>query len=399
MNSFACRAFQCCFGAGARLLPWRTPEVYTGGGSLLRVADILRENSLRRPFVIASRRQCADEHFRRLQEVLDMQDILLSIFSAVEPNPSVETVEKIAEQYRIDRCDCFLVIGGGSPMDAAKAAAALLVRPDRSLSSLAGLLKVRRRIPPFIAVPTTAGTGSETTIAAVITGRDHRKYAISDLCLIPRYAILDPTLSAGLPPHITAETGMDALTHAVEAYLSRFYNTKQTRLLAEHAVVAIFTHLERAYRDGTSLPDRTAMLQASFDAGAAFTRASVGNVHAIAHTLGGLYGVPHGLANAVLLPIVLEDYGAAAYPRLARLAHLVGIQEASAEASAKAFIAEIRAMNARMGIPDHFDCIRSEDIPLMASWACREANPVYPVPVIYDQARFARVIERSRAKP
>ena len=328
-----------------------------------------------------------------------MQDILLSIFSAVEPNPSVETVEKIAEQYRIDRCDCFLVIGGGSPMDAAKAAAALLVRPNRSLSSLAGLLKVRRRIPPFIAVPTTAGTGSETTIAAVITGRDHRKYAVSDLCLIPRYAILDPTLSAGLPPHITAETGMDALTHAVEAYLSRFYNTRKTREQAERAVVTIFSHLERAYRDGASLPDRAAMLQASFDAGAAFTRASVGNVHAIAHTLGGLYGTAHGLANAVLLPIVLEDYGAAAYPRLARLAHLVGIQEASAEASARAFIAEIRAMNARMGIPDHFDCIRSEDIPLMASWACREANPVYPVPIIYDQARFARVIERSRAEP
>ena len=399
MNSFACRVFQCCFGAGARLLPWRTPEVYTGGGSLLRVADILRENSLRHPFVIASRRQCADEHFRRLQEVLDMQDILLSIFSAVEPNPSVETVEKIAEQYRIDRCDCFLVIGGGSPMDAAKAAAALLVRPNRSLSSLAGLLKVRRRIPPFIAVPTTAGTGSETTIAAVITGRDHRKYAVSDLCLIPRYAILDPTLSAGLPPHITAETGMDALTHAVEAYLSRFYNTHKTREQTGRAVVTIFSHLERAYRDGASLPDRAAMLQASFDAGAAFTRASVGNVHAIAHTLGGLYGTAHGLANAVLLPIVLEDYGAAAYPRLARLAHLVGIQEASAEASARAFIAEIRAMNARMGIPDHFDCIRSEDIPLMASWACREANPVYPVPVIYDQARFARVIERSCVKP
>ena len=362
MNSFACRAFQCCFGAGARLLPWRTPEVYTGDGSLLRVADILRENSLRRPFVIASRRQCADEHFRRLQEVLDMQDILLSIFSAVEPNPSVETVEKIAEQYRIDRCDCFLVIGG-------------------RMSA------------------TPAGTGSETTIAAVITGRDHRKYAVSDLCLIPRYAILDPTLSAGLPPHITAETGMDALTHAVEAYLSRFYNTRKTREQAERAVVTIFSHLERAYRDGASLPDRAAMLQASFDAGAAFTRASVGNVHAIAHTLGGLYGTAHGLANAVLLPIVLEDYGAAAYPRLARLAHLVGIQEASAEASARAFIAEIRAMNARMGIPDHFDCIRSEDIPLMASWACREANPVYPVPVIYDQARFARVIERSRVKP
>ena len=223
MNTFFCRAFQCCFAVGARFLPWRTPEVFSGEGSLLRAADILRENALRRPFVIASRRQCADEHFRALQEKLDEQDILLSIFSSVEPNPSVETVEKIAAQYKIDSCDCFLVIGGGSPMDAAKAAAARLARPDKPLSQLVGLLKVRRRIPPLIAVPTTAGTGSETTIAAVVTGSDHHKYAISDLCLIPRYAILDPALTVGLPPHITAETGMDALTHAVEAYLSRFY--------------------------------------------------------------------------------------------------------------------------------------------------------------------------------
>lgn len=396
MNTFFCRAFQCCFAVGARLLPWRRPRVYAGPGSLLRAADILRENSLRRPFVVASRRQCADEHFRALQEALDEQDILLSVFSSVEPNPSVETVEKIAAQYKFDRCDCFLVIGGGSPMDAAKAAAARLARPERSLSRLAGLLKVRRRVPPLIAVPTTAGTGSETTIAAVITGSDHHKYAVSDLCLIPRYAILDPTLSVGLPPHITAETGMDALTHAVEAYLSRFYNTGMTRALAESAVVTIFAHLERAYRDGASLEDRAAMLQASFDAGAAFTRASVGNVHAIAHTLGGLYGTPHGLANAVLLPLVLEDYGAAAYSRLARLAGLVGLPGETKETRAKAFIAEIRAMNARMGIPDHFDTIREEDIPLMSKWASQEANPVYPVPVIYDEARFARVIERAR---
>ena len=396
MNTFFCRAFQCCFAVGARLLPWRRPRVYAGPGSLLRAADILRENGLRRPFVVASRRQCADKHFRALQEALDEQDILLSVFSSVEPNPSVETVEKIAAQYKFDRCDCFLVIGGGSPMDAAKAAAARLARPERSLSRLAGLLKVRRRVPPLITVPTTAGTGSETTIAAVITGSDHHKYAVSDLCLIPRYAILDPTLSVGLPPHITAETGMDALTHAVEAYLSRFYNTGMTRALAESAVVTIFAHLERAYRDGASLEDRAAMLQASFDAGAAFTRASVGNVHAIAHTLGGLYGTPHGLANAVLLPLVLEDYGAAAYSRLARLAGLVGLPGETKETRAKAFIAEIRAMNARMGIPDHFDTIREEDIPLMSKWASQEANPVYPVPVIYDEARFARVIERAR---
>ena len=387
MNTFFCRAFQCCFAVGAHFLPWRRPKVYAGPGSLLRAADILRENGLRR--------QCADEHFRALQETLDEQDILLSIFSAVETDPSVETVERVASQYRLDRCDCFLVIGGGSPMDAAKAAAARLARPEKTVPQLGGLLKVRRRVPPLIAVPTTAGTGSETTIAAVVTD-GHHKYAISDLCLIPRYAILDPTLSTGLPPRITAETGMDALTHAVEAYLSRFYNTGMTRALAESAVVAIFAHLERAYRDGASLDDRAAMLQASFDAGAAFTRASVGNVHAIAHTLGGLYGVPHGLANAVLLPLVLEDYGAAAYPRLAHLAGLLGLKGDTEETRAKAFIAEIRAMNARMNVPDRLDCIRDEDIPLMARWAAQEANPVYPVPVIYDEARFTRVIERAR---
>ena len=395
LKNIYCRAYQVCFAVGARLLPWRRPECITGLGSFARVPSLLAERGVRKPLIVASRRQSQTPAFQEMLGHLAGW----SLYTGVTANPRVETVEAIAAQYRRSGCDGFVAVGGGSPMDAAKAAAALLVRPNRSLSSLAGLLKVRRRIPPFIAVPTTAGTGSETTIAAVITGRDHRKYAVSDLCLIPRYAILDPTLSAGLPPHITAETGMDALTHAVEAYLSRFYNTRKTREQAERAVVTIFSHLERAYRDGASLPDRAAMLQASFDAGAAFTRASVGNVHAIAHTLGGLYGTAHGLANAVLLPIVLEDYGAAAYPRLARLAHLVGIQEASAEASARAFIAEIRAMNARMGIPDHFDCIRSEDIPLMASWACREANPVYPVPVIYDQARFARVIERSRAEP
>ena len=395
-NPFFCRVFQCGFALGARALPWRRPEVISGAESLLRVPEILRKNGARRPFVVASRRQCAEESFRRLQEALDEEDILLSIFSAVEPNPSAATVERIAAQYRIDRCDCFLVIGGGSPMDAAKAAAARIARPDRTVAQLGGLLKVRRRIPLLIAVPTTAGTGSETTIAAVVTGDDHHKYSISDPCLIPRCAILDPVLTLGLPPQITAETGMDALTHAVEAYLSRFYNTKETRACAERAVVSIFAHLERACRNGGSLPDRAALLQASFNAGAAFTRASVGNVHAIAHTLGGLYGTAHGLANAVLLPIVLEDYGAAAWPRLARLAALVGIGGETQETRARAFIAAIRAMNARMGIPDRLDFIRTEDIPQMTRWAAAEANPIYPVPVVYDRPRFARVIDRLR---
>ena len=384
------RTYQCVFGLGARLLPWRRPETVTGPGSLARIPALLTKYGARRPLVAASRRQCADPAFQQMLSRLEGY----ALFSDIQPNPPVSAVEAAAALYRREGCDSLVAVGGGSPMDTAKAAAALLARPDRTLSQLAGLLKVRRPIPPFIAVPTTAGTGSETTIAAVVTGADHHKYAVSDLCLIPRCAVLDPLLTVSLPPRTTAETGMDALTHAVEAYLSRFYPTRQTDRLAEEAVFTIFRTLEHACAHGDDVDARQALLTASYQAGAAFTRASVGNVHAIAHTLGGLYGVGHGLANAVLLPVVLRDYGPAAYRKLARLAELVGLPGGTDGEKADAFIDAILAMNARLGIPTGFSCIREEDLPQMAAWAAKEANPTYPVPVIYDRGRFIRVIRQ-----
>ena len=384
------RTYQCVFGLGARLLPWRRPETVTGPGSLARIPALLTKCGTRRPLVAASRRQCADPAFQQMLSRLEGY----ALFSDIQPNPPVSAVEAAAALYRREGCDSLVAVGGGSPMDTAKAAAALLARPDRTLSQLAGLLKVRRPIPPFIAVPTTAGTGSETTIAAVVTGADHHKYAVSDLCLIPRCAVLDPLLTVSLPPRTTAETGMDALTHAVEAYLSRFYPTRQTDRLVEEAVVTIFRTLEHACAHGDDVDARQALLTASYQAGAAFTRASVGNVHAIAHTLGGLYGVGHGLANAVLLPVVLRDYGPAAYRKLARLAELVGLPGGTDGEKADAFIDAILAMNARLGIPTGFSCIREEDLPQMAAWAAKEANPTYPVPVIYDRGRFIRVIRQ-----
>lgn len=384
------RTYQCVFGLGARLLPWRRPETVTGPGSLARIPALLTKYGARRPLVAASRRQCADPAFQQMLSRLEGY----ALFSDIQPNPPVSAVEAAAALYRREGCDSLVAVGGGSPMDTAKAAAALLARPDRTLSQLAGLLKVRRPIPPFIAVPTTAGTGSETTIAAVVTGADHHKYAVSDLCLIPRCAVLDPLLTVSLPPRTTAETGMDALTHAVEAYLSRFYPTRQTDRLAEEAVVTIFRTLEHACAHGDDVDARQALLTASFQAGAAFTRASVGNVHAIAHTLGGLYGVGHGLANAVLLPVILRDYGPAAHRKLARLAELVGLPGGTDGEKAAAFIDAILAMNARLGIPTGFSCIREEDLPQMAAWAAKEANPTYPVPVIYDRERFIRVIRQ-----
>ena len=384
------RTYLCVFGLGARLLPWRRPETVTGPGSLAHIPALLTKCGTRRPLVAASRRQCADPAFQQMLSRLEGY----ALFSDIQPNPPVSAVEAAAALYRREGCDSLVAVGGGSPMDTAKAAAALLARPDRTLSQLAGLLKVRRSIPPFIAVPTTAGTGSETTIAAVVTGADHHKYAVSDLCLIPRCAVLDPLLTVSLPPRTTAETGMDALTHAVEAYLSRFYPTRQTDRLAEEAVVTIFRTLEHACAHGDDVDARQALLTASYQAGAAFTRASVGNVHAIAHTLGGLYGVGHGLANAVLLPVVLRDYGPAAYRKLARLAELVGLPGGTDGEKADAFIDAILAMNARLGIPTGFSCIREEDLPQMAAWAAKEANPTYPVPVIYDRGRFIRVIRQ-----
>lgn len=398
LQSFPCRAFQGGFALGVRVLPWRSPTVLSGAGSLSQLPAVFSREGASRPLVVASRRMCADEHFLALRRSLEARGITLSIFSGVRPDPDIATVEAIAAQYRADRCDSFLAIGGGSPIDAAKVAAARVVCPNRSVAQLKGLLKVRRALPLFIAVPTTAGTGSEATIAAVITDEQHRKYAVSDLCLVPRYAVLDPTLTVSLPPAVTAQTGLDALTHAVEAYLSLYYNTAETRALAEHAVVDIFRCLPVAFRDGSSLTAREKLLRASFDAGCAFTRASVGNVHAVAHTLGGLYGIPHGLACAAALPVVLEDYGEAVHPRLARLASLIGIDGSERE-RAEGFLAALRALNASLNIPDRFDILREEDFPRMAGWACAEANPVYPVPVVYDAARFCRILSRLHTGP
>ena len=199
LKNVYCRAYQVCFAVGARLLPWRRPECITGLGSFARVPSLLAERGVRKPLIVASRRQSQTPAFQEMLGHLAGW----SLYTGVTANPRVETVEAIAAQYRRSGCDGFVAVGGGSPMDAAKAAAALIARPGRTVAQLGGLLKVRCRVPPLVAVPTTAGTGSETTIAAVVTGSDHHKYAINDLCLIPQAAVLDPALSASLPQDVT----------------------------------------------------------------------------------------------------------------------------------------------------------------------------------------------------
>lgn len=392
------RTFQAVFNIAARVLPWRKAVVVSGAGKIGEIPSLLSELGGTKPMVVTDPGLMDAGVSPRILKVLEEHNVPYSLYSKVEPNPSVNTVNTILQQYLSDGCNSVIAIGGGSAMDAAKAAAARVVKPRKSVQKLGGLLRVLKKLPPFIAVPTTAGTGSETTIAALITDTDtHHKYAIMDLSLIPRYAVLDPELTVGLPPHITSTTGMDALTHAVEAYLCWTYNTKESLRFAEEAVEMIFRNLPKVYENGADLEARANMLMASYKAGFAFTRAGVGNVHAIAHTLGGLYNTPHGLANAVILPVVLEDYGEKVYEKLARLSRFAGVAVGGGdEADAKAFIAAIRKFNTDMKIPEGFDFIKDKDIPQMVEWAGSEANPVYPVPVVYDKERFTAVIQKIR---
>ena len=250
---------------------------------------------------------------------------------------------------------------------------------------------MRRKTPTLIAIPTTAGTGSEVTPAAVITdGEAHRKYAIMSFPLIPRYAVLDAALTYTMPPNLTATTGMDALTHAVEAYIGRSTN-KKTRRLALEATALIFGNIERAYADGCDPVARENMLLAAYKAGIAFSMSYVGYVHALAHALGGEYDTPHGLANAVLLPHVLEGYGKCVYKKLHRLGVAAGVcaKGEPRENGAKKFIQAVRALNTRMELPATLPCIVAADIPRLARHAEGEANPLYPVPRLMSARELA----------
>jgi len=315
-----------------------------------------------------------------LKEELEKAGIQYAIYDDTVVNPTIDNVEEALALYKKNRCEGIIAFGGGSAMDCAKGVGARIARPDKTMRQLGGLLKVGRKLPPLFAIPTTAGTGSEATVTAVITdSASHEKYNINDPHLVPPYAVLDPVLTKSLPKELTSTTGMDALTHAVEAFIGRS-NTKETEKYALDAVKLIFENLKKAYDNGNDLVVRNNMQLAAFYAGIAFTRAYVGYVHALAHRLGGRYGTPHGLANAVLLPHVLELFGESAHKRLAILADAVGIDGATEAEKAKKFISAIREMNEYMGIPTKIKGIKEEDIPGMVRSALKEAHPLYPVP-------------------
>ena len=392
-----CRTFQAVLKIGNYFMGYRMPKYMEGPGKVTELGAFLKEKKINDVLVVTDRGLMKLGLLQPMLDALEQAGIRCSCFSELGPNPTSDDVENGVKLYRENGGKAVVAFGGGSPMDCAKAICAKVAYPRRKVSQLQGLLKVLKPIVPLIAVPTTAGTGSETTVAAVITdSATHRKAAINDPFLIPKYAVLDPKLTVGLPPYITATTGMDALAHAVEAYTNHTYNTKLENRLAKEAVKLIHDNVLAAFEDGTNLEARQNMQRGAFYAGRAFTRGCVGYVHAIGHTLGGLYGVAHGLAMAVLLPHVMREFGASAHKRLAELADVCGIEGRNEAEKANAFIDWIDQTNKKMGLPDGFDMIRDEDIDQMITWAKKEANPLYPVPVVWARKDFRRLIQAVR---
>ncbi len=382
---------------GTNLFNWKEPELLEGAGSIRRLPEFVKSKGLDNVLIVTDAVLNQKLHvLDSLYEEMDKAGVAYAVFDGVQPNPTIQNIEAAKEAYVNHNCKGIIAFGGGSPMDCAKAAGAIVTN-NKPVSKMTGLLKVRHKLPPLFAVPTTAGTGSEVTLAAVVSDEaTHKKLPMNDPKLRAKYAVLDPELTVGLPPHITSTTGMDALTHAVEAYIGRS-NVANTEDYAKKAVKLIFDNIETAYADGKNIEARGAMLKASYYAGMAFTRAYVGYVHAIGHQLGGFYHVPHGLAMATILPHVLEYYGETAYKRLADLAEVAGVMTTGTdEEKAKAFIAEVKAMNERMGIGTGFDCIKDEDIDTIAKRALKEGNPLYPVPRIMEQADCVALIKELK---
>ena len=395
-----CRIYQAVFKVGNYFLGYRTPVTLEGPGKVKELPAVIRSMGIDNVLVVADASLMALGLPAPMLEAMEAAGVAYTVYDGVCPNPTSENVEEGLRLYQANGCQALVAFGGGSPMDCAKGIGALAVRPGKTVAQLQGILKVRRRrrFPPFFAVPTTAGTGSETTVAAVITdAATHHKASINDTVLLPIRAVLDPELTIGLPPFITATTGMDALCHAVEAYTNGTYNTPLEKRYAEEAVKLIHSSLLTAYRDGKNLEARQNMQIAAFKAGRAFTRGCVGYVHAIGHTLGGLYCTPHGLAMSVLLPWVMREFGAAVYPQLSRLAEICGMEGNTQEERALAFLDWMEALKREMKIPEKLDMIKSEDVPQIISWAMKEANPLYPVPVLWGREEFCTLIDKVRA--
>lgn len=383
-------------GMVTRFIPIPQPTLLVGPGSSGRLGQAVAGFGHAKILVVT------DNIISKLGLLTPLTDALTAggaqfvVFDEITPDAPIPLIERGIEVFQSNGCDAIVAFGGGSSMDASKAIAVAVANPGKSLRSLAGYLKGLRNPIKIYAVPTTAGTGSEVTVAAVISDpANQRKLVIVDPRMVPKMAALDPSLMTGLPPHITAATGIDALTHAVEAFIGN-WKTPYSDGMALSAVGLIFENLRTAYSDGKNLAAREKMALASTYAGFAFTRANVGYVHAIAHQFGGKYHTPHGLANAIMLPHVLKYSAPSITDKLAQLAvrAKVGTEDENSEVLAQKFLDAVDQLNADLGIPKVLDALQESDIPDLARAACHEAHTGYPVPRYMTQEQCEDMIRK-----
>ncbi len=376
------------------MVPMPKPIQFMGPGSKLQLCTAIDQMGIGKLLIVTDAMLVKLGLLDEIQEKLDQLGIEYLVYDGVEPNPTIQQIEAGLAMYQQNACQGLLAIGGGSSMDAAKVIAARATHPKKTVRKLDGLFKLRGGIDPLFVIPTTAGTGSEVTIAAVVSDPENtRKFAIMDPKLMPEMTALDGTMMTGLPPAITAATGMDAMTHAVEAYISRNALPASDRQ-ALAAVRLIVENLPKVMQDGTDLEARSNMAIASFYAGLAFTSAGVGYVHAIAHNFGAYYHTPHGLANAIVLPYVLDFSKDACLDRLAELGRVSGLAaDGDSDAVlADKFIAHIRKMCADFEIPQTLEALRQDDIPGIAKAACKEAHWTYAVPKYMTRSDCERFV-------
>jgi alcohol dehydrogenase class IV len=378
----------------AGFMPGAQHRAFLGNGSSARLCRHIARTGVSKVMVVT------DKPLREIGVVdaaladLLASDVEVAYYDGVLPDPTYDQVAEGVAEVRKHGSEVILAIGGGSAMDAAKIIAASATSADNP-QDWVGFGKVKHEVLKLYAIPTTSGTGSEATMGAVISdSQTHEKGVISGATLSPAAIALDPALTTGLPPHITAATGMDALTHGIEAYIGTWERGTRSED-ASIAVKLIFDNLARAYADGDDSEAREGMSIGAYYAGLAINQVNVGSVHAIAHQLGGKYGIPHGLANALVLPHVLDYCHDEAQERLAELAVLVGAGQAGEPVGQLAhnFIAAVRNLRTEVGIPDHSDLIKREDFDYLADLAVAE-GVAYPVPRLLDKTAVHNILAK-----
>ena len=355
---------------------------YHGAGAIAAIADEVNARGFKKVFVASDPDLIKFGVTKKVTDVLDGAKIAYTIFSEIKPNPTIENVQAGVKAFRESGADVIVAIGGGSSMDTAKAVGIIIANPEfEDVRSLEGVAPTKNKCVPIIAVPTTAGTAAEVTINYVITDvQNNRKMVCVDVHDIPVVAVVDPDMMSTMPKGLTAATGMDALTHAIEGYitkgawaLSDMFHIEAIRIIAESLRGAVAN--EKAGREGMAL--------GQYIAGMGFSNVGLGIVHSMAHPLGALYDTPHGVANAIILPTVME-YNAPAtgdkYKYIAKAMGVEGVDAMSVEEYRKAAIDAVKKLSLDVGIPaDLKEIVKPEDVKFLAESAyadaCRPGNP------------------------